>query len=702
MKKNKILVTSALPYVNNVPHLGNLICIISGDVYTRFLKLRKEKVVSVLGTDEHGTTTEVKAIAEGLSPRQIVDKYYNIHKKIYDWFLCDYDCFGRTSSKKNHEITQDIFIKLFRNGYIIEQEVEQTYCESCQKFLADRFVEGTCPHCGYENAKGDQCENCGKLLNAPELKEPRCVICGSKPIIEKSNHLFINLPKLAPKLKRWLKKVEKNWSQNARTMTHAWLREGLKPRCITRDLKWGIPVPLKGFETKVFYSWFDAPIGYISITAECRKDWKKWWMKKDTKLVQFMGKDNIPFHSILFPSSLIGTGDDWVLVSELSVNEYLNYEKGQFSKSRSIGVFGDDAMKIGIPADAWRYYLIINRPEKTDSQFSWKDFQEKINKELVANLGNLVNRTMSFLNQFYDSKIPKLTKKEINIDKEVKKITELLERVELKKALKEIMTLSKKGNQYFQKNKPWEEVKKNKQKAHNTLANLVNLVKDLSILIYPYMPNTSKHIQEQLNIKDLDWNKLGKDTIKQGHKIGKAQPLFKKLEDKEVEELKIKYSGKRKDEFAKIDLRVARIEKAEDHPKADKLVVLEISLGKQKRTLVAGLKEHYPKNIELIGKHIIVLTNLKPALLRGVKSQGMLLAAQKGDKVKLILAPESQPGDLVYIEGLAREPEKEIAIQDFQKIQMTTKQKKVIYKKHFLRTDKEYVTVNIGDNAIVR
>ncbi len=701
MKKNRILVTSALPYVNNVPHLGNLVCIISGDVYTRFLRMTGENVLSVLGTDEHGTTTEVKALAEGLSPREIVDKYFELHKKVYKWFLCDYDCFGRTSSKKNHEITQDIFIKLFRKGYIIEQELEQAYCGSCQKFLADRFVEGTCPYCSYEHAKGDQCENCGKLLNALELKEPKCVVCSSKPIAENSNHLFLNLPKLAPKLKRWMKKVEKDWTENARTMTYAWLKEGLKPRCITRDLKWGIPVPLKGFETKVFYSWFDAPIGYISITAECRDDWKKWWMEKDTKLVQFMGKDNVPFHSILFPSSLIGTGDDWVLVSVLCANEYLNYETGQFSKSRNIGVFGDDAMNMGISADAWRYYLMINRPEKTDSQFSWKDFQEKINNELVANIGNLVNRTICFINQFYDSKVPQLKKKEINIDKEVKAITELMENIELKKALKEIMAVSKKGNQYFQNSKPWEEIKKNKEKADNTIANLVNLVKDLSILIQPYMPNTSKEIQEQLNIKELEWSSIGKDTIKPGHKVAKAHPLFNKREGKDVEEFKVKYSGKRKDEFEKLDLRVARIDKAEDHPKADKLVILEISLGKEKRTLVAGVRQHY-RNIELLGKHIIVLTNLKPAVLRDVKSEGMLLAGQKGEDVRLLLASESKPGDKVYMEGLSREPEKEITIEEFQKIKLTTKQNKIVYKNHFLRTEKEYVTVDIGDNAVVR
>jgi len=342
--KQKIIVTAALPYVNNVPHLGNLVPTLSADVYTRFLRLKNENVIFVCGTDEHGTTTEAKALEEGVSPKDITDKYFKIHKDIYNWFNCSFDCFGRTSYKENKDITLDIFNKLDKNGYIVAQTLEQTYCKQCDKFLADRFVTGTCPHCGYEEARGDQCESCGKLLDAIELKNPKCKVCGNTPIIKEAEHLFIDLKKIEPKLLKWITKVEKNWSTNAKTLTHAWIKEGLKLRCITRDLKWGISVPKKGFEHKVFYSWFDAPIGYIGITAHYKKDWKQWWLSKDTKLVQFMGKDNIAFHTILFPSFLIGTGDPYTLVSELSVNEYLNYETGMFSKSRQIGVFGDDAI----------------------------------------------------------------------------------------------------------------------------------------------------------------------------------------------------------------------------------------------------------------------------------------------------------------------------------------------------------------------
>ena len=312
----KILVTSALPFVNNVPHLGNLVCVISADVYTRFLRLKNANVISVLGTDEHGTTSETKAIEEGLTTKELCDKYYKIHKEVYDWFECDFDCFGRTSSKENAQVTIDIFNKLYANGFIVEDSLEQLYCENDKRFLADRFVEGTCPKCNYENARGDQCEQCGSLLNAVELLNPKCKMCKNKPIIKESRHLFIDLPKLQPELEKWINTVQNKWSDNARTMTQAWLKDGLRVRCITRDLKWGISVPLKGYEDKVFYSWFDAPIGYIGITKENNKDWRALWHDNNVKLVQFMGKDNIPFHTMLFPSFLIGAQDNYTLMKE--------------------------------------------------------------------------------------------------------------------------------------------------------------------------------------------------------------------------------------------------------------------------------------------------------------------------------------------------------------------------------------------------
>jgi len=543
-KKKKILVTSALPYVNNVPHLGNLVCILSADVYTRFLRLRKDiEVISILGTDEHGTTTENIAKELGMTPQEAVDHFFKIHKEVYEWFEFEFDCFGRTTSPENKEITQDIFLKLKENGFIIEKEIEQMYDEKAKKFLSDRFIEGTCPHCEYEEARGDQCENCGKLLNPTELKNPKSKLTGSKPIVKKTKHLFISLDKLQPKLEKFVEERKNKWSYNAITTTNAWLSEGLKERAITRDLKWGIPVPQPGYQDKVFYVWFDAPIGYIAITKAVRKDWKEWWHNpKNVELVQFMGKDNIPFHTILFPASLIGADDNYTLLSTINVNEYLNYENLKFSKSRGIGVFGDDAKKSGIPADVWRYYLTVNRPESADTKFLWSDFQEKINAELVGNIGNLVNRTLTFIKKFCESKIKEI-KEPIEYAQDIKKIISAYEENEQKKAIKLVMALSKKGNQYFQENEPWKAIKENPKKAHNTLAVLLNLIKDLSILLWPVMPKVAENIQEQLGIKkrfDLDFIE---EKI-QNHKISEPKPIFNKLEDKEVTEFKEKYAKK--------------------------------------------------------------------------------------------------------------------------------------------------------------
>jgi len=689
--KRKILVTSALPYVNNLPHLGTMMCIVSADVYTRYLRLKNKDVISVLGTDEHGTTTETKAIEEGLTPKQITDKYYKLHKKVYDWFLCNFSCFGRTSSKVNYEISQDIFKKLKKNGYIFKKKVEQAYCEKCKKFLADRYVEGVCPYCNYEEARGDQCEKCGKLLNPEDLKKPKCKLCGSKPIIKETEHLFIDLPKLAPKLKNFIRKREKNWSTNAKNMTHSWLKEGLKPRCITRDIKWGIPVP--GFENKVFYSWFDAPIGYISITKECRKDWKKWWHDdSNVRLVQFMGKDNIPFHTILFPSFLIGTNDNYTLLDSISVNEYLNYEGGMFSKSRNIGVFGDDAQKTGIKADVWRYYMMINRPEKADTEFSWEDFQMKINNELVGNLGNLVNRTLTFLNRYFNSKIPKLIKKELKID--YKGVEKHFEKIELKKALKEIMFISDKGNQYFQKNEPW----KHKEKAGNILANLVLLVKDISILIYPIMPKISEDIWNLMNLKKQEWKDLGKEVK---GKIKQAKILFNKLEDKDVEKFKKEFKGgKKMSNFGKLNLKVANVLEVKEHPNADKLFILKIDLGKEKRQIVAGLAGYY-KPEEIVGKKIVVVSNLEHAKLRGVESQGMLLAGEDNGKVKLLYVNDSKPGSQVFIPGV-KPLNKKISFDEFLKVKIEVKNGKVMCENKELQTKKEKVKIKDIKKGVVR
>jgi methionyl-tRNA synthetase len=707
-KPKKFLVTSALPYVNNVPHLGNMVCVISADVYTRFLRSRGYDVISVLGTDEHGTTTEVKAIEEGVTPRELTDKYFKIHKHIYEWFNNSYDCFGRTSSEPNKEVTIGIFNKLQKNNCIIEQEIEQAFCVKCDKFLADRFVQGKCPFCGYEHARGDQCESCGKLLDAVQLIDAKCKICGMPPEIRRSKHLFIDLPKIEPELMNWINDKKESWSQNAITFTMAWIKQGLLPRCITRDLKWGIPVPVKGYENKVFYSWFDAPIGYIGITKECRPDWKDWWMNpKDVKLVQFMGKDNIPFHTILFPAFLIGTKEPWTLMDQISSNEYLNYEGGQFSKSRNLGVFGDDAEKTGVPADVWRYYLMTNRPEKTDTEFSWADFQTKLNNEIVANPGNLVNRTITFVNKFYSGKVPdgvlndadKKFIEELKVIKE--KITELLEKVELKEALKEILHYSKTGNQYFQENEPWKKFKDTPERAAASLYVLTNVVKDLSILLEPYMPKAAESICKQLKIEKKKWADICELSIKPGHEIGQPEILFKKLENEELAKLKEEFAGKKQeDDFSKVDLRVANIKEVKEHPEAEKLYILQVDVGELgTRQIVAGLRKWYKKE-ELLGRNIVLVSNLKPAVLRGQQSNGMLLAADDKKTVKLLECPKSKPGEKVFAENITPAPKKEIDYDEFMKAVMKVKKGRVYHNGHKLKSQTEDITVKeVEDGA---
>ena len=504
------------------------------------------------GTDEYGTATETKAIEEKCSPKELCDKYHKIHKEVYDWFEIGFDIFGRTPTTQQTDIAQDIFTKLHKNGYLEEKTTVQPYCEKHGAFLADRFVEGECPLCGYLDARGDQCDKCGHLLDPLDLKNPRCKLDGAAPIAKETKHVFLLLDKLQGQVEEWSRKSSKEgaWSNNGIQITESWLSEGLKPRGITRDLKWGTAVPLPGYNNKVLYVWFDACIGYVSITANYTSQWEKWWRDpENVSLYQFMGKDNVPFHTVVFPSSQLGTNDTWTKLNHLSTTEYLNYEKGKFSKSRGIGVFGTSAKETGIPADVWRYYLLSRRPETGDTEFEWDGFIAANNNELLKNFGNFVNRIVKFVNSAnFDSVAPDHTKYDDtdgSLEKHIKETNEVLaeykqqmEAVKLRQGLATVLRMSGLGNALLQDNRLDNALAKEQPERCAAVVGLaLSHVHLLASVIAPYMPATATSILEQLNTELLiipdEWRG---DSIKPGHKIGKAAYLFSQIKpDKEKE-----------------------------------------------------------------------------------------------------------------------------------------------------------------------
>jgi len=703
MKKR--LITSALPYVNNIPHLGNLIQVLSADVFARYCRSAGYETFYVCGTDEYGTATETRAREEGIEPIELCNRYYEIHTDIYEWFEIAFDMWGRTSTPEHTRITQDIFLKLHANGYIREQTIEQLYSETSDMYLADRYVRGTCPHCGYEDARGDQCENCGKLLDPTDLINPRSAIDGSTPVVRETTHLYIDLPAILPRLQEWMARasVDGRWANNAIKMTEAWIRDGLRERAITRDLKWGIPVPLSGFEDKVFYVWFDAPIGYISMTAAHTDRWAEDWWKnpEEVELFQFIGKDNIPFHTVIFPSSLLGSGDNWTTLHHMSSSEYLNYEGGQFSKSKGIGVFGTDARETGIPADVWRFYIFYNRPETSDYTFTWDDFQEKVNGELIGNLANLVNRTMTFLSRYYDGAVlPVDTSADGNAEfwRDVagyeKDITEKLEWAGLRDGFRRIFALSSYGNRVFQAAEPWKTRKDNPEGTQKLLSNLIYLVRDLAILVEPYMPNTAARIRTMLGVGELTWGDLGRPAGLTS--TSAPEILFEQISDELVASMRERFSGSQAERAERasqvappedpeedspppeerfrdrVELRAAKIVEITRHPEADKLYIETLDDGTEEgRTIVSGLVPHYAED-ELLGRTIIVVANLKPAKLRGVRSMGMLLAASATDEstgeetVDVLFVDDLEPGDRIQLEGYeSAETPSRIKIEEF-------------------------------------
>ena len=730
---NRRLITSALPYVNNVPHLGNLLQVLSADVFARFCRSRGYDTLYICGTDEYGTATETKALEENKKPRELCNYYHAIHKDIYDWFGINFDYFGRTSTPQQTEIVQSLFNQLDARGFIKENTIEQLYCPECERFLADRYVHGVCPHCGYEDARGDQCEKCGKLLEPTELKAPRCSTCGATPELKSTKHLYIDLPGIQKEYAEWMKtaSVDGKWAKNAIQMTEAWIRDGLHERAITRDLKWGIPVPKEGFEDKVFYVWFDAPIGYISITKALADklakeespeafDWKTWWLPSESSeekakipvdLFQFIGKDNIPFHTVIFPSTLIGSGKNWTKLHHMSSTEYLNYENGKFSKSKGIGVFGTDARESGIPADAWRFYAFYNRPEKSDFQFMWKDFQEKMNSELIGNLGNLVNRTTTFISKYYDGVIPSFKKDEelwAKITAGEQKVTELLEWSELKDAFHEIFAISSIANKAFQDGEPWKTRNTDPEAAANLIGNLAYIIKDLMIMVHPYLPHYAEKVLSFFGKTGvtgkigkpnkegaLTWADLGK--LEGLDKLYKSEIIFKTMDNPTTEAYRERYSGKQADRLnqettakpekqenkkkekkveqkeapkkepltkeqqidifnEKVVLKVAKIIEVTRHPDAEKLYVEKLDDGTGVERIICSGLVPYLKEEDLLGKHVVIADNLKPRKLRGIESRGMLLAADYTDAdgkecVEVLDCSWAAPGTPVVLEG---------------------------------------------------
>ena len=681
--KGKRLVTAALPYINNVPHLGHIVgSHLPADIFARFCRLKGYDTLFIGGTDENGSTSELAAESVGIDIGEFSDKLYREHKKVYEWFNFSYDNFSRTSKPIHHKTTKDIFKGIYDNGYITKGEMKVFYSPKEDKFLPDRYVKGECPECGYKDANGDQCENCTAVLDANKLINPKSTITGNSVEARKAKHLFLRLDKLEDNIGKWVKKQER-WTSQTKGIAEGWLEEGLKKRCITRDLEHGVRVPLDEFKDKVLYVWFDAPIGYVSSTKELTEKWKEFWKNKNSDIFHFLGKDNIPFHTIFWPGILIGFNknrneeEKFNLPSHVAGYQYLNYEGGKFSKSKNRGIFCEKLPESDMDPDELRAYLTFVIPEKSDTEFRWEDFKRRMNTEIIGNFSNFINRCMGFINNKLDGEIlkPKELGKEEKelrdkIKKSVKDYEDYLENVEIRNAFKEILYLSGQGNQYFDKLKPWEKVKEDKEGTKETLFVFASLCKDLAIMINPFLPGTSQKIWDQLNLEGTLEEGMFEEATKfideDEHEVNESNILFEKITGEYIEKLKKQFSdnkqleeffGKEKKEHSKIekdgdkigfedwqklDLRVAKITEVENIEKSDKLYKLKVDIGTGQRQLVAGLKNHY-KEGDLEGKRCVVFCNLESAELMGVKSEGMVLAASDEEKSNVrLLEPDEK------------------------------------------------------------
>ena len=663
----RTLVTTALPYANGPVHIGHLAGVyVPADVYVRYLRLKGEEVLMIGGSDEHGVPITIRAKKEGVTPQDIVDRYHTIIKDSFEEFGISFDVYSRTSSKMHHQTASEFFKKLYEKGEFIEQTTEQYYDEEAQQFLADRYITGECPHCHAEGAYGDQCEKCGTSLSPLDLINPKSTISGSTPVLKQTKHWYLPLDKHEAWQKEWILEQHKEWKANVYGQCKSWLDMGLQPRAVSRDLDWGIPVPVEGAEGKVLYVWFDAPIGYISNTKELLPDtWETWWKDQDTRMIHFIGKDNIVFHCIVFPAMLKAEGS-YILPDNVPANEFLNLEGDKISTSRNWAVWLHEYLQ-EFPGkqDVLRYVLTANAPETKDNDFTWKDFQARNNNELVAVYGNFINRALVLTHKYFDGKVPacgelydydKATLQEFaDVKQQVEK---LLDTFKFRDAQKEAMNLARIGNKYLADTEPWKTAKTDMTRTATILHLSLQIAANLAIAFEPFLPFSSAKLRNMLAMSSFSWNDLGKvDLLPEGHQINPAELLFEKIEDSVVEAQVQKLLDTKKanelnsytpepikdnvpfDDFCKIDMRVGTVLECTKVPKADKLLQFKIDDGMGGRTIVSGIAQSYPDPQVLVGKQVCFVANFEPRKLKGIMSEGMIISAVDADGRLVVMSP---------------------------------------------------------------
>ncbi len=669
MKKFKRhLITSALPYANGPIHIGHLAGVyVPSDIYVRYLRMQGADVISICGSDEHGVPITLKARKEGITPQEVVDRYHEMNKKAFEDFGIAFDIYSRTSNKIHYETASGFFRKLYDQGEFIEKSANQYYDEEAGCFLADRYITGTCPHCGNENAYGDQCEKCGTSLSPTDLINPRSTISGSAPVMRETLHWYLPLDKYEPWIRKWILEEHTEWKTNVYGQCKSWLDQGLQPRAVSRDLDWGVPVPVEGAEGKVLYVWFDAPIGYISATRELTPDWEKYWKDPETRLIHFIGKDNIVFHCIIFPAMLKAEGS-YILPDNVPANEFLNLENEKISTSRNWAVWLHEYL-VDFPGkqDSLRYVLCASAPETKDNDFTWKDFQARNNNELVAILGNFVNRTLVLTSNYYGGEVPApgemneydtLTLQSIMTFRE--NVETNLEAFRFRQALAEAMNLARLGNKYLADTEPWKVMKTDPDRVRTIMYISLQITANLAVILNPFLPFSMDKLRSWLNLADLGWNKAGStDLLKPGHKVSPGELMFSKVEDAEIEKQIKKLLDTKKanekgviavipgkddisfEEFTKMDIRTATIVEAQKVPKTTKLIKLKVDTGIDVRTIVSGIAEQFSAE-ELPGKAISVIVNLAPRTIKGIESHGMVLLAEDENGKMTFVVPENE------------------------------------------------------------